>query len=116
MVIKEVANFLKKEKFLNIATTDLNNRPNVAPKFLLKIDNDLIYLVDYVKNTTLKNIRINPKVSISFINTDSLRGYQINGVAEVIDKGPTCIKLLREYEKKKIELSTERLIDSLRKE
>ena len=116
MLIKEVANFLKKEKFLNIATTDLNNRPNVAPKFLLKIDNDLIYLVDYVKNTTLKNIRINPKVSISFINTDSLRGYQINGVAEVIDKGPTCIKLLREYEKKKIELSTERLIDSLRKE
>jgi len=116
MLIKEIASFLRTEKFLNIATTDLNNRPNAAPKFLLKIDNDLIYLVDYVKNTTLKNIRINPQASISFIDTNSLKGYQINGVVEVIDKGPICTKLLREYEKKQINFSTQRLIDSLHSE
>ena len=113
MIIEEVANFLKNEKFLNIATTDLSNRPNVAPKFLLKVDNELVYLVDYVKNMTLKNIRINPRVSLSFINTDSLKGYQINGLAEIIEKGPKYIKLLKEYEKKQVDFSTERLIDSL---
>ena len=113
MLIKEIANFLRTEKFLNIATTDLNNRPNVAPKFLLKIDNDLIYLVDYVKNTTLKNIRINPRASISFIDINSLKGYQANGVVEVIDKGPICTKLLIEYEDKQVKFSTERLINSL---
>ena len=113
MIIEEVANFLKNEKFLNIATTNLSNRPNVAPKFLLKVDNELVYLVDYVKNMTLKNIRINPRVSLSFINTDSLKGYQINGLAEIIEKGPKYIKLLKEYEKKQVDFSTERLIDSL---
>lgn len=116
MLIKEVANALKTEKFVNIATTNLEHRPNVAPKFLLKIDNDLIYLVDYVKNTTLKNIKINPKVSISFVSTNSLKGYQLNGVAEVIDKGPDYVQLLKEYSKKQVEFSTERLIGALRGE
>ena len=116
MIIKKVVSFLKKEKFLNIGTTDLSNCPNVAPKFLLKIDNGVIHLVDYVKNATLKNIKINPKVSLSFINTNNLKGYQINGVAEVIDRGPVYNKLLKEYEKKQVEFSTERLIGSLHDE
>ena len=113
MLIKEVTKSLKTEKFLNIATTNLDNRPNVAPKFLLKIENDLIYLVDYVKNTTLKNIKINPKVSMSFVNPNNLKDYQINGVAEVVDKGAAYIELLKEYSKKQVEFSTQRLISSL---
>lgn len=116
MLIKEIANFLRTEKFLNIATTDLNKRPNVAPKFLLKMENNLIYLVDYVKNATLNNIRINPKASLSFIDPSSLKGYQVNGVVEVIDKGPLCTKLLKEYEEKQIKFTTERLIDALHSE
>jgi len=113
MLTKEALSSFQKRKFLNIATCDLKNRPNVAPKFLLKIDNNAIYLVDYVRNTTLKNIRINPKVSISFVNTETLKGFQINGEAEVIEKGDVYEKLVNEYQKKQIKDSTERLIKSL---
>ncbi|MFO8053172.1 MAG: pyridoxamine 5'-phosphate oxidase family protein [Candidatus Omnitrophota bacterium] len=115
MLIKEALNFLKGKTFINVATCDKNNRPNVAPKFLLKIENSCIYLIDYVRNTTLKNIKINPQVSISSINLDTLKGYQINGKVEIVkkDKGSIYKLLLKEYEKKQINLSTKRLIDAL---
>jgi hypothetical protein len=34
--------------------------PNVAPKLIAKVDNNLVYLVDYVMGTTYTNLKINP--------------------------------------------------------
>lgn len=115
MLIKEALNFLKGKTFINVATCGQNLRPNVAPKFLLKIEKKYIYLIDYVRNTTLRNIKSNPKVSISSINLDTLKGYQINGKAEIVEKDQGSIykKLFKEYEKKQIDLSTKRLIGAL---
>jgi len=115
MLIKEALDFLKSKTFINIATCGKQLRPNVAPKFLLKIEANSIYLIDYVKNTTLKNVKINPKVSISSINLETLKGYQINGRAEIIKKDKEAIHkdLLKEYDQKQINLSTKRLIEAL---
>ncbi|MCF7916376.1 MAG: pyridoxamine 5'-phosphate oxidase family protein [Candidatus Omnitrophica bacterium] len=115
MLIKEALNFLKGKAFINVATCGESLRPNVAPKFLLKIEKNCIYLIDYVRNTTLKNINNNPKISISSINLDTLKGYQINGEAEIVKKeqGSVYKELLKEYEKKQIDLSTKRLIGAL---
>ncbi len=113
LVIQETLRFIKGKRFVNIATCDLDNRPNVAPKFLLKIKDNYIYLVDYVRNTTLKNIRVNPRISISFIDMETLKGYQINGSAEILESGKLYDKLFLEYEEKQIDLSTQRLINSL---
>ena len=114
MLTEEALEFLKGKKFINIATCDFNHRPNVAPKFLLKIKNGFIYLIDYVMNTTLKNIKINRRVSLSTINVDTLKGYQINGIAEVIDKGHTYKNLLKEYSDRQLTFSTERIVRTLR--
>jgi uncharacterized pyridoxamine 5'-phosphate oxidase family protein len=115
MLIKEALNFLKGKTFINVATCGQDSCPNVAPKFLLKIEKNYIYLIDYVRNTTLKNIRSNPKISISSINLETLKGYQINGKAEIVkkDRGSIYQELLKEYEKKQIDLSTKRLIEAL---
>lgn len=116
MLSKDLIGFLNNEEFLNIATCSVDNMPNVAPKFLLKIENDSIYLVDYVINTTWRNIKINPRVSMSIVNVNTLKGYQINGLAEIIDKGLGHRELLEEFKQKQINLSTKRLIEALHKE
>ena len=112
MVIQEAFNILKTRRFLNISTC-LDNRPNVAPKLLLKVDSNCIYLIDYVRNTTLNNIKKNPKVSISFINLETLKGYQINGVAQIVCDMCEQDDLLEQYNKKQIKLSAERLVRNL---
>ncbi len=112
-IVEDAVNSLQKRRFLNIATCDFDGRPNVAPKLLLKIENNNIYLVDYVRNTTLKNLKVNPNVSISFINTDTITGFQINGGVELIEQGAVYELLLSEYKQMQIDYSTERLIKSL---
>ncbi len=118
MLIKEAFDFLKKKTFINVATCNKSGRPNVAPKFLLKIENNFIFLIDYVRNTTLKNIKINPAVSISSVNLETLKGYQINGKAQILkkDKKNAYLNLLKEYEQKQLDLSTKRLIKALHNE
>jgi len=116
IITKEALEFLTKREFINIATSDQGHRPNVAPKFLLKVERDCIYLVDYVLGKTWRNIQLNKLVSLSTINIDKLVGYQINGEAEIIEAGPTFGKLLNELHDKIINFSARRVIEGVRKE
>lgn len=116
VITQEALKVLSKRRFINIATCDNKNRPNVAPKFVLKVDGGHIYLIDYVMNTTLKNIKINNKVSLSTIDKTSLNGYQINGTASVLKKDSSYKELLKEYNEKQIMLSTDRIIKTIQGE
>lgn len=116
MLTKKISEFLKSREFISVATCDLNGRPNAAPKFLLKIEDNLIYLIDYSFSRTLDNLRINPKVSLSFMDTDNLTGYQINGSVRIIDKGQEYNNILHELRAREINLSVKRIIEGVYRE
>lgn len=113
MIIKKIKEFLKDREFVSVATCDLSGRPNAAPKFLLKIDGDYIYFIDYAMGRTWENLKINPRVSLSFIDTETLIAYQVNGRAELIAKGPLHEKLLSELLEKEVNLTSKRIINGL---
>lgn len=110
MITKKIGEILKKRDFISIASCDFKGRPNVAPKFLLKIEDNFIYLADYVVGRTYENLKVNPRVSLSIMDTDALKGYQINGSVEVIEKGALYDSILDELKNKEISLATERVI------
>jgi predicted pyridoxine 5'-phosphate oxidase superfamily flavin-nucleotide-binding protein len=113
MVIKKVSELLRVREFISVATSDSKGMPNAAPKFVLKLENNFIYLVDYVIGRTWENVKVNPRISLSFMDTDTLVGYQINGPVEIIDSGPEYDKILKELLQKKIDLSTKRIIEGV---
>ena len=115
IITDDIKEFLQKQEFINIATCDSENIPNVAPKFLLKIDNDYIFLADYVMGRTYRNLRVNPRVSLSTVNMGTLTGYQINGEVEIIEKGLEFESLMEEFRKKQIQFSVTRIIDGVQK-
>ena len=110
MIKKILTDLLKKREFISIASCDFEFRPNVAPKFLLKIEDNFIYLIDYVVGRTYENLKVNPKVSLSVMDVDMLKGYQINGNVEIIEQGALYEELLNELKNKEISLATERII------
>ncbi|MDD5729712.1 MAG: pyridoxamine 5'-phosphate oxidase family protein [Candidatus Omnitrophica bacterium] len=116
MLSKKIQEFLKDREFISVATSDFNGRPNAAPKFVLKIENNFIYLVDYSLSRTWENLKANPRVSLSFVDTETLSGYQINGPVEIVDKGAAYEKLLNELREKEISLSVKRIIEGVHKE
>ncbi|MFH1201630.1 MAG: pyridoxamine 5'-phosphate oxidase family protein [Candidatus Omnitrophota bacterium] len=113
--MKDIEEILSKREFVYVATADFDGRPNVAPKFLLKVEDKYIYLADHVIGRTWQNLKINTRVSLSVSDRDTLTGHQINGAVEVIDKGPLYEKLLRELKDKQINLSVTRIIEGIQR-
>jgi predicted pyridoxine 5'-phosphate oxidase superfamily flavin-nucleotide-binding protein len=87
MISSRLKHFFKNAQFVDVATCDKQCRPNAAPKFLLKVENDKIYLADYVFGKTWHNLQENPLVSLTILDYDSLVGYQFNGEACLLSEG-----------------------------
>jgi hypothetical protein len=113
MLPKKLAELLENREFISVATCDFKGRPNAAPKFLLKFKNNFIYLVDYTIGLTWKNLKVNPKASLSLMDPDTLIGYQINGSVEIIEKGPEHDSLFIEFKTREIDFSTTRIIEGV---
>ncbi len=115
MINKAIKALIESREFISVASCDLDARPNAAPKFLLKVEASHIYLVDYVLGQTFRNLQANPRVSLSFLDNNTLMGYQINGKVEIIDSGPEYDSALKDLERKEIDLSATRIIDGVTK-
>jgi len=110
MIIKAVLEIIKARDFINVATCDNRGRPNGVSKLIVKIDGNSIVLVDYTIGRTYANLMINPRVSLSFFDLERLRGYQINGHVEIIERGSSYEEMTSHLTQKEISLSTERVI------
>jgi len=113
MINKTIKALIESKEFISVASCDLNGRPNAAPKFLLKVESNYIYLIDYIMGQTFRNIKVNPRVSLSFLDDSTLVGYQINGAIEVIDHGQEYDAMFADLQRKEIDLSTTRIIDGV---
>lgn len=116
MFTKKIIELLNLREFISVATADKQGKPNAAPKFLLKTEGNFLYLVDYTLGRTWENLKVNPRLSLSFMDTDTLVGYQINGAAEIIDKGREYDSISKELEIREIDLSARRIIEGVVKE
>ncbi len=113
MLPKELMDLLEKREFVSVATCDFKGRPNAAPKFVLKVESACIYLVDYTIGTSWKNLKINPKISMSLIDTRTLKGYQLNGFVKILTRGKLYDKMRSEMMDKEVRLTTQRIIDEV---
>jgi predicted pyridoxine 5'-phosphate oxidase superfamily flavin-nucleotide-binding protein len=115
MISKSLKELIESREFISVASCDMESRPNAAPKFLLKVEGDYLYLVDYIIGRTFTNFKVNPRVSLSFIDSNTLIGYQINGKVEVIDSGAEYNLIIKQLQDKQIDLSIARVIEGVTK-
>jgi len=116
MLTKKLIELLEKREFVSVATCSIDCTPNAAPKFLLKVEGDSLYLVDYTLGATCKNLKVNPRASVSFVDPNTLKGYQLNGQVRIIEKGPKFKKMRNEMLDKEIRLTTKHIIEDVRGE
>jgi predicted pyridoxine 5'-phosphate oxidase superfamily flavin-nucleotide-binding protein len=109
-IIEQGLKIMKAKEFVTVATADKKGKPNSAPKLLLKIDGKIVYFIDYSIGKTAENLKVNPEVSLSFIDVNFLLGYRLNGKVEIIEKGKIYNECLEELREKETELSVERIV------
>jgi nitroimidazol reductase NimA-like FMN-containing flavoprotein (pyridoxamine 5'-phosphate oxidase superfamily) len=114
MNTEKIQDVLSKREFVSIATADRNGTPNSVPKFFFRARGHFIYLVDYVLGQTVTNLRVNPKVSVSFMDMDTLEAYRLNGTATIIEKGRPYDAFLKEWNERLLKLSVDRVVEAVK--
>lgn len=96
-----------------MATVNADGHPNAAPKLILKTLDEFIYLVDCTIGKTWENLRRDARVCLSFADHELLKGYQVKGIAKIIEGEHICQQLIDDLETKEIALTVTRLIDGI---
>lgn len=115
MISKELSLRLNQRGFISVATSDLAGQPNAVPKFILKEQGGIVYLVDYTIGKTWENLKVNPRVSLSLMDMDTLRGYKLNGTVELLDSGALYDELLNEMQEKTTRLTVDRVVEGIQR-
>ncbi|TBN03205.1 pyridoxamine 5'-phosphate oxidase family protein [Hyunsoonleella flava] len=69
-----------------LATASKENIPNVSPKEVFTYYGDYIIIANIASPQTIKNIKENQNVCLSFIDVLVQKGYQLKGKASLITK------------------------------
>ncbi|WP_420577773.1 pyridoxamine 5'-phosphate oxidase family protein [Ekhidna sp.] len=81
---KEIRDYIDKSVLCWLATATPSGEPNVSPKEVFAAYGDEIIVANIASPQTVKNIKQNSQVCISFIDVFVQKGYQIKGEAEIV--------------------------------
>lgn len=87
MLNDEIKKYMDKSVLCWLATSSSENIPNVSPKEVFTYYGDSnIIVANIASPQTIKNIKQNANVCISFIDVFVQKGYQIKGKAKIVTK------------------------------
>lgn len=86
MLTDEVISYIDNCVLCWLATASNDGQPNVSPKELFGYYEDDLVIAHIASPQSIKNIRQNPKVCVSFIDIFVQKGYQLKGTAKIIGK------------------------------
>jgi uncharacterized protein len=86
MLNDQIKKYIENSVLCWLATSDRDNFPNVSPKEMFTNEGDKILLIAHIASPgSVANIKLNPKVCVSFIDIFVQKGYKIKGTATIID-------------------------------
>lgn len=87
MLNKNVKQYIDNSVLCWLATSNLEGEPNVSPKEVFTYYQDRYIIVANIASpNTVKNIKLNNKVCLSFIEVFIQKGFQVKGSAEIISR------------------------------
>ena len=87
MITSAILTSIEKSVLCWLATADEEGFPNVSPKEMFTVFGDRHLIIANVASPqTAKNIKVNPKVCVSFIDVLVQKGFQLKGNAQVISE------------------------------
>ncbi|RKY33075.1 MAG: hypothetical protein DRP74_00790 [Candidatus Omnitrophota bacterium] len=113
----ELIHFFQNQGFVIVSTIGKNGLPHNSCKGIARVEvNGRIYLIDLYKAVTYRNLKRNPKISITAVDEHKFRGYCLKGTANIV-----CAKNLDEevkkiWEEKIAARAANRLVRNIREE
>lgn len=86
MLTEIIQQSIEKSVLCWLATVSEDGMPNVSPKEIFSHCEGSIIIADIASPQTVRNIRTNNKVCISFIDTLIQKGWQLKGTASLVER------------------------------
>jgi len=87
ILIEEIKKYIDQSVLCWLATVSDDLMPNVSPKEVFKVfGNNKIIIANIASPQTLKNIKANENVCVSFIDVLVQKGYQLKGKARIVNR------------------------------
>jgi len=83
---EDIIKYINQSVLCWLATADQDGQPNVSPKEIFTHYKGDILIANIMSPQSIQNIKVNPKVSVSFIDVLVQKGYQVKGTAKIITK------------------------------
>ena len=110
---REIKEFMELQGIFAVGTTGGNNIPNISPRIFFRVDENVIYWLDFFKHKSYKNIQANPWVTISVFNKDDLKGFQFRGIVNFVTDEPIKSEIKESIIKKILEKNSSEKIKKL---
>lgn len=88
MLSNEVKELAKESILCWLATSNLDGTPNVSPKeMFVPYGEDKIIIANIASPNSVKNIKVNNSVCLSFVDIFKQKGFKLKGNARLAEKG-----------------------------
>jgi len=78
-----------------VATTNSDGTPNVSPKgTFIVLDDNTIAFGEIRSPNTIRNLRVNPRIEVNFVDPFVRKGYRFTGMALVVERGDAGFETL----------------------
>jgi len=87
MLTTQIIKYINQSVLCWLATVSADGQPNVSPKEIFTNHGaDHLLIANIMSPGSIRNIKSNPKVCVSFIDILIQKGYQLKGTAKILNK------------------------------
>lgn len=111
---REIIRFFGAQHYAIVGTVGRDGTPHSACKGIVKMDPEgLAYLFDLYTGSTWRNLRANPRMSITAVDEERFKGYCLKGTARLVKRDEVDPAMIEEWRGKISGRITHRIIRSI---
>jgi uncharacterized protein len=88
MLTPDMRRIIAEQRLGFVATAAADGTPNVSPKgTFIVVDDKTIAFGEIRSPGTIRNLRVNPRIEVNFVDPFVRKGYRFAGTATVVERG-----------------------------
>jgi predicted pyridoxine 5'-phosphate oxidase superfamily flavin-nucleotide-binding protein len=95
MLTPDMRRVIEEQRLGFVATAAPDGTPNLSPKgTFVVLDDRTIAFGDIRSPGTVRNLRMNPRIEVNFVDVFTRRGYRFAGLATLVERGDASFDTL----------------------
>ena len=95
MLTPDMKRIVEEQRLGFVATASVDGMPNVSPKGTFAVLDDRTIAFGEIRSpNTIRNLKVNPRIEVSFVDPFVRKGYRFAGMATMVERGEAGFDVL----------------------